>query len=140
MLLRVIFSAAFLALSVSAAAVPAAAKTFKFQVQDPAKGIWYLADATGAGTQDKSKAISCELAGDVIKCGGKGFPEFDGDMTRLEATGNSTGWSIDASDNIHWNADPDMKFSMGLGSDNDVWAEVCPHHWSEHGTAKAIWS
>jgi len=110
-------------------------------VVDPAKGTWYLADANGAGTQDASKALSCQLTGDVIMCGGKGFPDFDGDMTRLAAaeTGGSTGWSIDASDNtIHW-LDPAMKFSMGLESDNDVWAEVCPHHWDEHGIAKAVW-
>ncbi len=103
------------------------------------KGTWYLADATGAGTQDASKALSCQLTGDVIKCGGMGFPDFEGDMTKLETSGNSTGWSIDSSNNIQWSAAEDMKFSIGIYGELDVWAEVCPHDWSEHGTAKAVW-
>jgi hypothetical protein len=74
-----------------------------------------------------------------MRCGGKGFPNFSGDMTKLATTGNSTGWSIDSSDSIHWSAKPNMKFSIGTGSSTDVWAEVCPHHWTEHGTAKAVW-
>jgi hypothetical protein len=79
------------------------------------------------------------LTGDVLTCGDKGFPEFQGDMTKLETSGSSKGWSIDEEDNITWSARPNMKFSMGIMGDNDVWAEVCPHHWTTHGTAKAIW-
>lgn len=79
------------------------------------------------------------LSGDVIKCGGKGFPEFRGDMVQLATTGNSKGWSIDANDNIQWSARPDIKFSIGIQGQTNVWAETCPHHWTTHGTAKAEW-
>jgi hypothetical protein len=115
-------------------------KTFNFLVDDPKRGKWYLADAAGMGTQDVSKALACELVADAIKCGGKGFPAFSGDMTKLSTTGNSAGWSIDEADNIKWSARPNMKFSLGLtATSNELWAEVCPHHFTDHGTAKAIW-
>ncbi|KAM7188950.1 hypothetical protein V8F20_010362 [Naviculisporaceae sp. PSN 640] len=147
MQVKIVVSAALLALSANAAAIrPRDIKTFKFQVNDPTKGIYYLA-ANGAGTQDKSKALTCELTAgtkatpDVIKCDKKGLPTFRGDMTKLSGTtsGGSSGWSIDENDNISWSAVPDIKFSIGIGSANDVYAETCPHHWTTHGTAKAIW-
>ncbi|KAM7211497.1 hypothetical protein V8F06_013117 [Rhypophila decipiens] len=147
MLFTAVFSVAFMALSANAAAIrPRDVKTFKFQVNDPTKGIYYLA-GNGAGTKDETKALACELTTgvaatpDVIKCGGKGFPKFGGDMTKLTGTtsGGSAGWSIDANDNIQWSAAKDVKFSIGIGSANDVYAETCPHHWTTHGTAKAIW-
>ena len=127
--------------SVNAAVItPRQAKTFKFQVDDPTKGKYFLA-ANGAGTTDEAKALVCELAADVLKCAGKGFPKFSGDMTKLTGTtsGGSVGWSVDAKDNIQWTAAKDMKFSIGIGSANDVYAETCPHHWTTHGTAKAVW-
>jgi hypothetical protein len=108
-------------------------------VIDPTAGNYYLADSTGLGTQDATKALTCELATDVMKCGGKGFPNFSGDMTRLSTTGSSTGWSIDSNDTIHWSAQPNMKFSVGISGSKDLWAEVCPHHFTTHGEAKAIW-
>ena len=123
--------------SVHAAAVPDPAKTFKFQVDDPKKGKWFLA-AAGAGTQDAAKALVCQLTADVITCGGKGFPTFGGDMTRLTTTGSSTGWTIDATDNIHWGTNSKMKFSLGSG--NDIYAEMCEHHGFAHGTAKAVYT
>lgn len=128
--------------SANAAAIADTSKSFKFLVNDPTKGQFYLADA-GLGTQDESKALICELSADVLKCGGKGFESFPdyGDMLMLSTSdsASSSGWSIDANDNIQWSAKPDMKFSIGIGSDNDVWAEVCPHHWTQHGTAKAVY-
>jgi len=108
-------------------------------VEDPAKGNFYLADATGLGTQDASKALACELSDSVLKCGGKGFPNFSGDMTKLATTGSSSGWSIDSNDNINWSAKPNMKFTVGMGTANELWAEVCPHHFTVHGTAKAVY-
>lgn len=103
--------------------------------------------ANGAGTKDESKALACELTvgtkatADVLKCGNKGMPTFRGDMTKLSGTssGGSAGWSIDANDNISWSAVKDIKFSVGIAEANDVYAETCPHHWTTHGTAKAIW-
>lgn len=114
---------------------------FKFMVDDPKAGKLYLADATGAGTKDAEKALACELVVDVIKCGGKGFPDYPkgGDMLQLATTGNSKGWSIDAKDNILWSANAKMKFSVGINGASNLWAETCPHHWTEHGTAKAVW-
>ena len=136
------------AVSVNAAAIRAAAKTFKFQIVDPKKGIWYLADATGAGTQDKSKALDCELAADVLKCGGAGFNDYPsfGDMFQLTAATKGTGskgWTIDANDNIKWSAKANINFDVGIGESNDMWAETCPDmhaHWvGKRGYAKAIW-
>ena len=70
-------------------------------------------------------------------------------MTRLETAGMAAGWSIDSSNNIHWNVFDDggdnIKFSIlsdpGSEPEWSVWAEICPHHWDEdqHGTAKAVW-
>ncbi len=117
-------------------------KTFKFQVSDPKLGKWYLADASGRGTQDPSKALTCELAGDSIKCGGKGFASFPvvADMTKLSAGAGSSGWSVDASGNINWTARSNMKFS--IRNTNEIWAEVCPdlhgHFAGHHGNAKAV--
>lgn len=126
-----------------AAAIPEASQSFKFQINDPKKGLFYLADASGAGTTDEAEALTCELNADVITCDGKGFPNFQGDMTKLSTTGSSSGWSIDSSDNIHWDARPEMKFSVGIGSSNDMYAEVCPdmhgHFTGQHGTAKAVY-
>ncbi|KAH8889173.1 hypothetical protein GQ53DRAFT_766871 [Thozetella sp. PMI_491] len=143
MLLKSLFTAAFLAASVNAAAVATPGKSFKFQVDDPKKGKFYLADATGVGTQDASKALTCELTGEVITCGGKGFGNYMGDMVKLATSGSSSGWSIDSSDNIHWSAKANIKFSIGIGSNTDIWAETCPdshqHFAGQHGTAKAIW-
>ncbi|KAK3313359.1 hypothetical protein B0H66DRAFT_629122 [Apodospora peruviana] len=144
MLLKVIFSAAFLALSVNAVAIARApGKSFKFQVENN-KGKYFLGEA-GVATQDETKALVCELAADVLKCAGKGFPDFKaGDMLKLApaATGaGSAGWSVDASDNIVWAAKPKVQFSIGINGASDVYAEVCPHHWqsNEHGTAKAVY-
>ncbi|KAK5655300.1 hypothetical protein OQA88_5867 [Cercophora sp. LCS_1] len=139
MLFKVFLSVASLALSVNAAAI-AAGKTFKFQVDDPVKGKVFLAEG-GKSTTDEAKALVCELAADVLKCGGKGLPAFSGDMTKLStvASGGSAGWSIDAKDNIVWKAKPDVKFSVGISGATDVYAEVCPHHWTQHGTAKAVY-
>ncbi len=113
-------------------------------MEDPKRGKFFLGGASGTGTQDASKALSCELNGDVIKCGGKGFPNFSGDMTKLSTTGSSSGWSIDADNNIHWSASPDLKFSIGIGSSTDLWAETCPdthgHFTGGHGTAKAVYA
>ncbi|KAK3369387.1 hypothetical protein B0T24DRAFT_707919 [Lasiosphaeria ovina] len=139
MFFKAVFSAAFLAVCVNAAPVADPAKTFKFLVDDPTKGKYYLADK-GAGTQDISKALTCELTADVIKCGGKGFPGYSGDMTKLAPGATaSTGWSIDADGGIHWSAASNMKFSLGINGGTDVWAETCPHHWQTHGTAKAVY-
>ena len=128
--------------SVHAAAV-ATGKSFKMEIDDPKKGKFYLADATGLATTDASKAMTCELDDDVIKCNGKGFPNYAGDMVKLATTGNSKGWSIDAEDNIKWSAKPNIKFSIGMGSTNSVWAETCPdshgHFTGQHGTAKAVY-
>jgi hypothetical protein len=94
--------------------------------------------------QDASKALSCELAGDVLKCGGKGFTSFGlGDMVKLTtvSSGGSGGWSIDGSNNIKWNAKSSLKFS--LRNTNEIWAEVCPdthgHFTGRHGSAKAVY-
>jgi len=60
----------------------------------------------------------------------------------VPGSSTSTGWSIDASDNIVWKAaTAEIKFSIGLSGATDVYAETCPHHWAanEHGTAKAVW-
>ena len=125
--------------SVNAAAI-AAGKTFKFQVEN-SKGKYFLGE-NGMSTQDESKALICELAADVLKCGGKGFRNFSGDMLKLapsNASGGSTGWSIDAKDMINWSAQKEMKFSLGISGSTDVYAEVCPHHFTDHGNAKAIW-
>ncbi|KAK1761518.1 hypothetical protein QBC47DRAFT_397484 [Echria macrotheca] len=142
MLFKAFLSASLLALGVNAAAV-ATGKSFKFQVLDPVHGKVFLADATGKSTADESKALVCELNADVLTCGGKGFPAFSGDMTKLATiTGSpSKGWSIDANDNIVWNAQSNIKFSIGISGGTDVWAETCPHHWTEkqHGTAKAVY-
>lgn len=114
-------------------------------VDDPKKGKFYLADATGLGTQDASKALTCDLTSGVIKCGGKGFAEYPkvGDMLKLATTGSSSGWSIDSSDVIHWSANKNVKFSIGIGSSTDLWAETCPdshgHFTGQHGTAKAVY-
>jgi hypothetical protein len=134
--------------STNAVAIPTAGKTFKFQIIDPTKGKWFLANATGAGTQDPTKALICELASDVLKCGGMGFDDYPswGDMYQLTATNatGSTGWSIDSSDNIHWSVDEQkINFDVGIGESNDLWAETCPdfhgHFVGERGIAKAIW-
>ncbi|KAK0712095.1 hypothetical protein B0H67DRAFT_555952 [Lasiosphaeris hirsuta] len=141
MLLKVIVSAAFLALGVNAAAIAAPGKSFKFQVNDPTKGKVFLGEA-GVATTDEAKALVCELSADVLKCGGKGFADFRaGDMLKLSpsASGSSKGWTIDETDNILWKAQANIKFSIGIGSANDVYAETCPHHWTQHGTAKAIY-
>ncbi|OAA54364.1 hypothetical protein SPI_08983 [Niveomyces insectorum RCEF 264] len=147
MLGKSILAATLFALSVHAAAIPAAGKTFKFQIVDPKKGKWFLADSTGAGTQDQSKALDCELDGDVIKCGGKGFDKYPsfGDMYQLTAVNptGSSGWTIDTDDTIHWNAKPKLNFDVGIGADNNLWAENCPDahgHWTGvRGVAKAVW-
>jgi hypothetical protein len=126
--------------SINAAALAPEAKTFKFMIEDSKKGKFYLASASGAGTQDPSKAMDCSLSGDVLKCGGKGFTSFGfGDMVKLSTTGSSKGWSIDSSNTIHWNARPSMRFSVRY--QNEMWAEVCPdlhgHFYGQHGDAKA---
>ena len=118
-------------------------KSFTFQVNDPLTGKWYLSTTSGTATRDASKALICTLSNTVMKCGGKGFPEFSGDMTLLatdDAEGGSEGWSVDSKDNIDWNAMPDMKFSV-IEDDNQVWAEVCPHEHLDghHGEAKAVY-
>ncbi len=91
--------------------------------------------------------MDCELDSDVIKCGGKGFDKYPGfgDMYQLKAgsaTG-STGWSIDSSDQIHWSAKSKINFDVGIGADNNLWAETCPdahgHFVGERGIAKAVW-
>ena len=133
-------------LSVDAAALPtkrAAGKTFRFQIVDPAKGKQFLGPSATA-TLDESKALVCELVVDVLKCAGKGFAEYPkaGDMVKFapSSTANAAGWSIDDKDNIVWKSgQPDIKFSIGIGSANDVYAETCPHHWTQHGSAKAVW-
>ena len=133
-------------LSVDAAALPtkrAAGKTFRFQVVDPVKGKHFLGPSATA-TLDESKALVCELVVDVLKCAGKGFADYPkaGDMVKFapSSTLNAAGWSIDDKDNIVWKSgQPDIKFSIGIGSANDVYAETCPHHWTQHGSAKAIW-
>ena len=57
----------------------------------------------------------------------------------VSSTVSSAGWSIDDKDNITWKSgQPNIKFSIGIGAANDVYAETCPHHWTEHGSAKAV--
>ena len=118
-------------------------KSFKFQIIDPMVGKWFLSSTNGTGTQDASKALICTLNNSVMKCGGKGFPDFSGDMVLLataDAESESEGWSIDSNNNIDWNAMENMKFSV-IGDDNEMWAEVCPHEHLDghHGEAKAIY-
>jgi hypothetical protein len=118
-------------------------KSFKFEINDPASGKWFLGNADGTATRDASKALVCTLSNTIMKCGGKGFPEFSGDMTMLataDAETESNGWSINAKDAIDWNAMEGMRFSV-IGDDNQVWAEVCPHEHLDghHGDAKAVW-
>jgi len=64
-------------------------------------------------------------------------------MTKLSTvSGGSSGWSIDANDNIKWSAKSGVRFSIGFGGSNDVWAETCPDahgHFTSHGTAKAVY-
>ncbi|KJR89806.1 uncharacterized protein SPSK_06677 [Sporothrix schenckii 1099-18] len=156
MLIQSIVTMAALAVGINAAALPAspaaAGKTFKFQIVDPKKGKWFLADATGAGTQDQTKALDCQLAGtanDVLTCGGKAFDKYPnfGDMFQMEASqpvaSGSTGWSIDSDNKVHWNAKPKINFDIGLGSETNLWAETCPDahgHWTgERGYAVAVW-
>jgi hypothetical protein len=114
-------------------------------LEDPKLGKFYLANASGKGTTDASKALTCELAGDVLKCGGKGFTSFGfGDMVKLSSASGagSGGWSIDSNNQIHWNARSSMKFSMRNG--NELWAEVCPdlhgHFAGHHGGATAVFN
>ncbi|CAK7226149.1 hypothetical protein SBRCBS47491_006133 [Sporothrix bragantina] len=155
MLVKAIVAVAALAVGINAAAVPAAAgKTFKFQIVDPKKGKWFLADATGAGTQDQTKAMDCALAGangDVLTCGNKAFAKYPtvGDMFQMEATvadvsAGSTGWTIDADNKVHWSAKAKINFDVGIGSQNNLWAETCPDahgHWTgERGYAVAVFA
>jgi len=60
-------------------------------------------------------------------------------MTKLATRGaGSKGWAVDATSGaITWSAKADLKFSVGVGSADDLYAEDCPHHNFAHGTAKA---
>ena len=64
-------------------------------------------------------------------------------MTKLATTGSSTGWSIDATGNISWSARANIKFSIGIGTANELWAETCPdihgHFSGTRGVAKAVY-
>src|SRR3569833_4609338 len=100
--------------SVHAAAV-ATGKSFKMEIDDPKKGKFYLADATVLATTDASKAMTCELDDDVIKCNGKGFPNYAGDMVKLATTGNSKGWFFVVVVFFLWCVLSFFLFCFGLG-------------------------
>lgn len=144
------FSLAGATLCVTALTTPLTSSTnaFKFQIVDPKKGKWFLSDATGAGTQDITKALDCAIASGIITCGGKGFDNYPryGDMYQLTAssTPGSSGWAIDSDDKILWSAKPKINFDVGINGETNLWAETCPDahgHWTGgRGYAKAVWA
>ncbi|KAF2402779.1 hypothetical protein EJ06DRAFT_580031 [Trichodelitschia bisporula] len=116
-------------------------KPFKFGVNQGSLPTQYLT-ASGMGSSDISKGVTCTITAGALKCGDLGIStSVPGDMTAVKLVKGlaTTGWSLNNDVITVGTGSRKYTFSLRTNQPNTaIWIENCPHgHFQPHGVAKA---